>query len=201
MVILCIAVGYIFGCFLTAEVVAKYKTGKSACEIGTKNPGTVSIGDVLGIKWAAVTLLGDIFKTAAACMLCRYVLFRQIGDTAVLYAGVGTALGHGFPFWNKFRGGRGVAVTCSYIVFFSPFWGIVADICGLITVISTKYTALGALIIPTLFIFPAFIKYGASAGIAALAGAAVVFLLHRDSIKRLVNGTEKKARIPSLRHK
>ena len=198
MAVLCIAVGYVFGCFLTAEVVARLRTGKSACSIGTKNPGTVNIGGTLGIKWAAVTLLGDIAKTAAACALCRYVLFPGLGGTSVLYAGIGAALGHGFPFWNKFRGGRGVAVTCSYIVFFSPIWGIIADICGLIAVLLTKYTAVGALVIPVLFVFPAFIMYGEKAGFAALTGMAVVFLLHRDSIKRLVKGTENKARIPSL---
>lgn len=198
MVILCVAVGYIFGCFLTAEAVARRKTGKSACDIGTKNPGTVNIGGTLGLKWAAVTLFGDIAKTAAACALCRYVLFSSLGDMAILYAGIGTALGHGFPFWNRFRGGRGVAVTCSYTFFFSPLWGIIADACGLITVLATGYTAVGALVIPVLFIFPAFIKYGTNAGLAAMAGAAVVLLLHRDSIKRLINGTEKKARIPFL---
>ncbi len=201
MVMLCVAVGYFFGCFLTAEAVARFKTGKSACDIGTRNPGTVSIGGALGFKYAAVTLLGDIAKTAAACALCRLVLFKPLGGEAVLYAGIGTALGHGFPFWNRFRGGRGVAVTCSYIVFFSPVWGIISDICGLIVVMATKYTALGALIIPVVFIFPAFIKYGAKAGAAAVCGAAVVFLLNRDSIKRLSEGTEKKARIPSFKIK
>ena len=173
-------------------------TVQSAFDIGTKNPGTVNIGVTLGIKCAAVTLLGDILKTLLSCVMCRYVLFSSLGRMAVLYSGIGTALGHGFPFWNKCRGGRGVAVTCSYVVFYSPFWGIFADIAGLIVLMLTKYTALGAISIPVIYILPVFINYGPNAGFAAAAGAAVVLLLHRDSIKRLACGTEQKARLPSV---
>jgi glycerol-3-phosphate acyltransferase PlsY len=192
MRILCILIGYLFGCFLTADVVARRKAGRSAFAMGTENPGTANISGLFGKKWAAVTLLGDILKTAVPCMLCSFVLFPSLGHIAILYAGIGAALGHGFPFWNRFRGGRGVAVTCAYIVLFSPLWGILAELAGFAIVIATGYLAVGALAIPTLFLIPVFWIYGPEAGLAASAGAALLYFPHRDSIQRIANKTEEK---------
>ncbi|MDF1494076.1 glycerol-3-phosphate acyltransferase [Caproiciproducens sp. CPB-2] len=192
MQFLCIVIGYLCGCLLTADVVARYKTGKSAFKIGTGNPGMANILEQLGAKWAAITLLGDVFKTVLPCLLCRYLLFKSLGPSAILYAGLGTALGHGFPFWHKFRGGRSVAVICMYIVLLSPLWGLIANLTGLCIVIATGYLALGALAIPTLFLIPVFLNFGLEAGFVALAGVALVFFLHRDSIRRIANKVEKK---------
>jgi glycerol-3-phosphate acyltransferase PlsY len=189
---LCVLIGYLCGCFLTAEVVARHKTGKSACEIGSKNPGTANITVLFGLKWGAVTLFGDILKTALPCMLCRYVLFPPLGRVAVLYAGTGAALGHGFPFWNRFRGGKSVAVTCTYLVLFSPLWGILANVAGLCIRLVTKYPAIGALAIPSLYLIPLFQMSEAEAGCIVLAGTALMFVLHRDSLRRIVQKTEKK---------
>lgn len=192
MRLLSILIGYLCGCFLTAEAVARCKTGRHAFEIGTGNPGMANIARTLGAKWAAATLLGDILKTALPCMLCRFLLFPSLGRVAILYAGVGAALGHAFPFWNRFRGGRSVAVTCSYLILFSPLWGVAAELAGLGAVLATGYLAAGALLIPSLYLLPAFLLYGREAGLVVLAGTALTFFLHRDSIRRLAGKMEKK---------
>lgn len=192
MRLLSILIGYLCGCFLTAEVVARCKTGKRAFDIGTGNPGMANIARTLGVRWAAATLLGDILKTALPCLLCRYLLFSSLGRVAVLYAGVGAALGHAFPFWNQFRGGRSVAVTCSYLVLFSPLWGVLIELAGLGAVVLTGYLAVGALLIPSLYLLPAFLIYGREAGLVSLAGTALMFFLHRDSLRRLAGKTEGK---------
>lgn len=196
---LCVVAGYFCGCFLTAEAVARWKTGKSACGIGSGNPGTANICGLFGKKWGAVTLLGDVLKTVLPCMTCRYLFFPQLGRLAILYAGLGATLGHGFPFWNKFRGGRGVAVFCTYLILFSPIAGIMAELIGLCFVIVTKYLALGALVIPIIFLFPAFRYGGLEAGLVFLAGTALLFLFHRDSIGRIAHGTEEKTDLSALR--
>jgi len=188
----CILIGYLCGCFLTANIVARHKAGKSAFEIGSGNPGMANIGGLFGIKCAAATLLGDILKTALPCMLCRHILFPSLGRISILYVGLGTALGHGFPFWNKFRGGRSVAVTCTYLVLFSPLWGIVVELAGLCAEMATGYPAVGALAIPSLYLIPLFWKYGSEAGFVSLAGTVLLFLLHRDSLWRIAHKTEKK---------
>lgn len=192
MKLLCVMIGYLCGCFLTAQLVARRKTGKSVFEAGSGNPGTANIGGLLGIKWAAVTLLGDILKTVLPCMICRYTLFPSLGRNAILYTGLGTALGHGFPFWNRFRGGKSVAVTCAYMILFSPLWGIAAELIGLGTVIATGYLALGAVVIPVLYLVPVFRFYGPEVGCIALAGAALLVFLHCGSLRRIVHKTENK---------
>lgn len=101
MQFLCIVIGYLRGCFLAADAVARHKTGKSAFAIGTGNPGMANILEQFGIKWAAATLLEDILKTTLPCLFCRYVLFRLLGPPAILYAGSGVALSHGFPCEKK----------------------------------------------------------------------------------------------------
>lgn len=197
MQFLCIILGYLCGCFLTADLVAWRITGKSAFEIGTGNPGMANILEQLGVGWAAVTLLGDILKTVLPCILCRYFLFGSLGQSAILCAGLGVALGHGFPFWHKFRGGRGVAVTCTYLVLFSPLWGLLANLAGLCVVIATGYLAIGALSIPCLFLIPTFLNFGPESGLIALAGTALVCFLHRDSLHRIADRTEKKTDLPT----
>ncbi|WP_326974521.1 glycerol-3-phosphate acyltransferase [Caproicibacter sp. BJN0012] len=192
MRLLCIIIGYLCGCLLTADTVARHKTSKSVFAIGTGNPGMANILKLLGVKWAAVTLLGDVLKTVLPCVLCRYLLFGSLGQSAVLYAGLGVALGHGLPFWHRFRGGRGVAVICTYIVLFSPTWGLLANLAGLFIVIAAGYLAFGALAIPSLFLIPVFLNFGLEAGLVALAGVALIFFLHRDSIRRIANKVEKK---------
>lgn len=192
---LCVVFGYLCGCFLTAEVVARRRTGKSALELGSKNPGTANIVGLFGLKWGAVTLSGDILKTVLPCMLCRYALFPSLGRTAYLYAGAGAALGHGFPFWNKFRGGKSVAVTCTYLVLYSPLWGTLADLAGLLVRLATGYATAGALAIPVLFLFPAFRTGGAEAGWVVAAGTILMFLLHRDSLRKIVHKTERKTNL------
>lgn len=195
MRLLCVIIGYLFGCFLTADAVARLKTGNSAFAVGTGNPGMANILEQFGFKWAAVTLLGDVLKTVLPCVLCGYLLFRPLGQTAILYAGLGVTLGHGFPFWHKFRGGRGVAVTCTYIVLFSPLWGPLANLAGLFIAIVTGYLALGALAIPSLFLIPVFLNSGLESGLVVLAGTALILFLHRDSIRRIANKTEKKVNL------
>ena len=101
--LLCLLVGYLCGCFLTAELVARARTGKSAVALGTGNPGMANLAHELGKGWGAVVLAGDIAKTALAFGLCR-ALFPALGGLSGLWAGLGAVLGHNFPFWRGFRG-------------------------------------------------------------------------------------------------
>ena len=100
----CILFGYSCGSFLTVEIIIRHKMGKRAFEVGSKNPGTANVVDLLGLRLGIVTLLGDIFKTVLPCVVCQYLFPSSLGRLAILYAGIGAALGHGFPFWNNLRG-------------------------------------------------------------------------------------------------
>lgn len=105
--LICLAAGYVCGCLLTAEAVARWKTGRGARTLGSGNPGMANIAGALGKGAGALVLAGDLLKTALACALCRLLLAPDLGRLAVLYAGLGAALGHNFPFWSGFHGGKG----------------------------------------------------------------------------------------------
>ena len=110
----CILLGYLFGSFLTAEVVARVVSGKSARQLGTGNPGMANIMAQLGKGAGLLTLAGDMLKTVAACGAAYYAMAPLIGQASILYAGLGAVLGHNYPAWARFRGGKGVAATCTW---------------------------------------------------------------------------------------
>ena len=143
--------GYLFGCFLTAELVASKFAGRSAAEIGDSgNPGMANIMAHLGFLPGIITLAGDLGKCAAAGMIsCG--LFRESGGIVVLYAGLGCTLGHDFPFWRGFKGGKGVATTSMAIVLYAFLSGLAANIAGMIVVFMTKYLCIGGPMIPAVF--------------------------------------------------
>jgi glycerol-3-phosphate acyltransferase PlsY len=186
----CILIGYLFGSLLTAELVARCAVGKPCAEIGSGNPGMANILHELGFWPGAAVLAGDILKTAAACGLCA-ALFGGLGRAAVLYAGLGAALGHDFPMGRGLRGGgKGVAVTCAAIAFYSPLWGTLADAAGMLVVFSTGWLPVGAVVIPAVFVPLAFWLGGAPAGLTAAALLALMLLRHRDGLARVRAGTE-----------
>jgi len=156
----CLAVGYLFGSFLTANLVALRKLGCSAFEAGTGNPGMANIGSLLGVRWALAVLAGDVAKTVAACFLASWLLAPDLGRLAVLYAGCGAVLGHDFPVWTRFRGGKGVTVMCILLVLFDPVQGAIALAAGFAVVAASKYLCYGAVAIPAVFCLLAGISYG-----------------------------------------
>ena len=126
---LCLLAGYLFGGFLTAEVVARCTAGVSARDIGTGNPGMANIATHLGKKAGLLVLAGDVIKTAAACWFCHQ-LAPELGLTALLYGGLGAVLGHNWPIWYKGRGGKGVAVTCAWLMLYLPVTGVLCCLAG-----------------------------------------------------------------------
>lgn len=117
-----IVLGYALGNFLTAFLVTRIVAHKSPTEIGSHNPGMANVMAQLGFVPGVAVLAGDLAKTILAVVLAN-LFFPQIGHFATLYAAVGATLGHNFPLWQHFRGGKGVAVTVVLVILYNPFWG------------------------------------------------------------------------------
>ena len=108
-------IGYLFGNFLTAMVVGKIFLKINPTQYGSHNPGTANMGAVFGKKWGILTCLGDLLKSLIALFI---VYFAFPGHINIAFAGLGLILGHCFPFWNHFQGGKGVAVAAQITVFY-----------------------------------------------------------------------------------
>ncbi|MBQ6479383.1 MAG: glycerol-3-phosphate acyltransferase [Erysipelotrichaceae bacterium] len=151
-------IGYFLGCFLTAEIVAKKYAGTSSSKLGESgNPGMANIMLTLGFVPGMITLIGDVLKCVIAMLLAHY-LFPEANHNIMFYAGFGATIGHCFPFWRKFQGGKGVATTCIMIAIYSFLWGAVADIAGAIVVLTTKYLNLAGPVPPLVFAIAMFVQ-------------------------------------------
>ena len=190
----CLAAGMAIGNFLTAEVVARRFAGKGAAEVGSGNPGMASVAAGLGLRPGLLVLAGDLLKTLAACMLCAW-LFPQLGRVGVLWAGLGCCLGHDYPVWRRFRGGKGVAVSCAALVLASPLYGTAACLAGLAVVLLTGWLSVGAVVIPLTFILPALLVHGAEAAFLAAVFAGLSVLSFRRDLLMVARGEGKRGRL------
>lgn len=186
--IVCILVGYCFGCLLTGELVAWLRTGGSAAELGTGNPGMANLSHELGLRWGLLVLLGDVAKTALACLSCGF-LFRDV-QVELLWTVVGVALGHNYPFWRRFRGGKGVAVTCAGLILYAPLWGTVSCAAGLGFTLITGWLPLGAVSIPALFLLFSLLFCSWESSLAALLLTGLMVCRHRRGLGRILGGEE-----------
>ena len=143
--VICLLIGYVFGSFLTAEVVARAITGTSIFELGDGNPGMANVGHELGTKAGIICLVGDILKTVFAITL-SHALFPSLGQLAIGWAGLGSTLGHVFPFWHGFKGGKGVTTIATVVFLLDFFVGILALIVGVVTIILSGYLSVAALV-------------------------------------------------------
>lgn len=202
-----LVIGYIFGLFQTGYIYGKAHH-IDIRKHGSGNSGMTNSLRVLGWKAGVIVCLGDLFKAVAA-MAITWFLFKDRYPDAVkmleLYAGLGATLGHNFPFYLKFKGGKGIA--CSIGILFA-FDFRMAPICAILffaSVIPTGFMSLGSLGIISGF-FVQTIVFGQlgllhigfsflpEVYIVAAILVAMAFWQHRENLKRLANGTENKFR-------
>ena len=159
----------------------------------------------MGVKAGAIVFLGDCFKTVFACLAAR-LLFASQPDMVgllVLYAALGAILGHNYPFYMHFNGGKGIACTAGLLVSIDWRLTLICLIVFALIVGATRYVSLGSLVVVTIFlawmvVFGMMGEYGVRAGLlpefygVAAVIAALAFLRHRANLKRLFSGTENK---------
>lgn len=115
-IILCLFIGYIFGCFQTGYIYGKCH-GIDIRQYGSGNAGTTNTLRVLGKKAGYITYLGDALKAIIAIVLVEHLVYGRFlvpsmsFQLLLAYTGLGVAFGHNYPFYLKFKGGKGIAVT------------------------------------------------------------------------------------------
>ena len=194
--IIAVAIGYACGLFETGYFYGK-KKGVDIRTKGSGNSGATNTLRTFGWKAGLVTCLGDILKTVAAVLAVKLIFGRTYTEDIILlelYAGFGAVLGHNFPFYLKFKGGKGVACTGGMVLAVFP---IVAPVSmGL-------FVSLGS-IIGLISVFVQVVIYGQLGIITVPMGIRAEFYIvtacftilgvwqHRANIRRLANGTENK---------
>ncbi|SCP95427.1 glycerol-3-phosphate 1-O-acyltransferase PlsY [Anaerobium acetethylicum] len=204
--IVCLAIGYAFGLFQTGYIYGRLQH-IDIRDFGSGNAGTTNALRTLGPKAGLITFLGDLFKTIFAVVAARMIFGESHPDMLPLlgfYAGFGAVLGHNYPFYLKFRGGKGIAATGGIILSFNWVLALLGFLTFVITVAKTRYVSLGSLIMIGGFLVEMIIMgqmgylgrmsqphlYELYTIGAVLTGLA--FYKHRANISRLRAGTENK---------
>ena len=190
--IVCLAIGYLFGCFLTANVVAKNLTGTSIFELGDGNPGMANVGHELGSKAAAACLAGDILKTVFAAILA-HAFFPHLGALSIAYAGLGSTLGHIFPFWHNFKGGKGITTIFTTMIMSSPVWGIAAGLVGIATIILSGYLCVAAVVSTSFFLLMMLVTKQFELAFFALAFLLLTLFCHGPKLRGIKDGSTHRA--------
>jgi len=206
--LLCLALGYFFGAFQTAYFYGKLH-GIDIRTMGSGNAGTTNTLRVLGTKAGLIVLVGDVLKTILAIAVTRIFVIPNLADVnveylLVLYTAAGAILGHNFPFYMQFKGGKGIASTFGLILSFHPWFIPVGVVLFLGVFLTTHYVSLGSLLIYAGFVIQMIVMGQTgylgdlSQGtlmemyIIAVLLMAMAYWKHRENIKRLLTHTERK---------
>ncbi|NBH72451.1 glycerol-3-phosphate 1-O-acyltransferase [Clostridiaceae bacterium] len=202
--VICLIMGYVFGLFQTGYLYSKAHH-MDIRKYGSGNSGSTNVLRVMGVKAGLIVFIGDVSKMVLACLLTRYLFREQPGMVYVylLYTGFGVVLGHNFPFYMGFKGGKGIAASAGLLA--ATDWRVMLAclVVFVLVVAVTRYVSLGSILVMVLFfIGMAFFGAQGDFGVAQDALpefytiAAVISLMgiwrHHTNIKRLLSGTENK---------
>jgi len=192
---ICILLGYAIGCFQTSYIVGQLVKKVDIRDHGSGNAGATNAIRVFGTGLGLFCLVVDALKGIAAVFLLKH--FFDDSTLLLLATGFGVILGHNYPFYMNFKGGKGIAASLGIFLAIDYRAFLLAGIPSLILLAVTKYMSLASLSYSFfLIVFMAVFYYNQPQGIFIILVtaiyAALAFWRHRENLKRLVNGTERK---------
>lgn len=205
--IICLAIGYVFGLFQTAYFYGKAH-GIDIREHGSGNAGTTNTLRVLGTKAGLIVFAGDCLKCMAAVWLVRLIFGNTHHDIIYLlclYTGAGAILGHNYPFYLNFKGGKGIAATAGMVLSFHPWFIITGVLLFFVPFFTLHYVSLGSLLVYAGLMIQLVVvgqngwlfqemTQGQLIEMYIVFGCLLVmaYWKHRENIKRLLHGNERK---------
>ena len=206
--IMAVIIGYCFGMILMGYLIGKSKN-IDLTKVGSGNVGSTNTMRNLGVPAGLITLAWDCVKCIVAGFFV-WLIFGRFSESAtawpniyIIYAGLGCVLGHDFPFYMKFKGGKGIASTLGFIIAFFPKAVFIPAVIFIGIVAITRYVSLGSII--GVLAFAVEMLLAGYLGVLPFEGteltevlviccgvAALGIALHHANIKRLLNGNENK---------
>ena len=196
-------IAYFIGSINFSVIIGRKMAGIDVRQEGSGNAGSTNVLRTIGLKAALLTLICDILKGVIAILVALLIgnIVKNI-DRALLVqlAGIFVILGHTFPIFFEFKGGKGVATALGVLLMSNWEIGLICLVFALVIIIASRMVSMGAvgaaILFPvlTLFMNDNFIvaAYGMKYFIYSLILALIVIFNHRENIKRIMNGTENK---------
>lgn len=210
--IVCLAVGYAFGLIQTSYILGRLN-GIDIRDHGSGNAGTTNTLRVLGRKAGLIVFLCDILKAFAAVALVYYLIpvlfggqYQELLYLFKLYTGLGVILGHNYPFYLRFKGGKGIAAMGGTILGFHGIFALTGFIIFFGTFFISHYVSLASLVLSVGFFVEMLVfGFGKIGVFASIPGSVLpemyiltfiisvmAFLRHHENIKKLLKGEERK---------
>ena len=192
LLVLCCIAAYLLGSVSVGLLTARWFHGPDLRTVGSKNTGASNVQRTMGWKYGIITFLGDLLKGVISCLLAEVVT----GDhSAALLAGLFAVIGHNWPVFYQFKGGKGVSTTTGVMLWCFPVPALICMAVTLAVIALTKWISLGSMVLVTLYavIVSVFYSQGNLWIISwSIFMAAMCIYRHRSNIQRLLNGTENK---------
>ncbi|MGN0464546.1 MAG: glycerol-3-phosphate acyltransferase [Acutalibacteraceae bacterium] len=199
--ILSLLIGCLFGNFQSSYIFVKAAKGIDIRTVGSHNAGTMNTTVSQGVGLGAVTFLADVLKTVLASLVCLWLFGNEGRELILSYTCLGVALGHEFPFWLGFRGGKGVAVALAFLIMFDYRLLILSVVLSLAVMLILRRLWLGSAAIAVMMSVGAFCLYPAEIGIVVSLQGTLIILLHivalpgvkisQKKIKKFKKGVDK----------
>lgn len=188
---------YLIGNFSTGIVISKTISHMDIRAHGSGNAGATNMLRTLGWVPSLLTLAGDTLKSVLATLMGKWIG----GEAGMLLAGVCVIVGHNWPVFLGFRGGKGVATTLGFMLVTSPLTALILTVIELSIIALTRFVSLGSIIAAALYpVITAYLFTGNAHRIAAaVVVAALVLFSHRANIARLIKGNENRLDFRKIR--
>ncbi|MGI8386356.1 glycerol-3-phosphate 1-O-acyltransferase PlsY [Robertmurraya sp. P23] len=181
-------IAYLLGSIPTALLVGKWLFQVDIRTLGSNNPGATNTIRVLGKKAGIIVLLVDVGKGALATYLP--MLFHSNLDP--LYAGLIAVIGHCFPIFAGFRGGKAIATTAGFLIVYNPVLFLITFLTFFIVIFLSKYVFFGSISVGFAMLIYSFFEQGHHTDLIFFLFLLLLFFLHRSNIRNYLNHTELK---------
>lgn len=186
--ILLVVAAYLLGSIPFGYLIVRGKSGADIRETGSGGTGATNVSRRAGKAAGVLTLLLDAAKGCVAVLIARAVSGE---DWVIAVAAIAALVGHIFPVWLGFRGGKGVATGVGIFLVLAPIALLCAGVVFVAIVVLTRYVSLGSIIAAILIPVLVWLQSDSQPLlVAAVVGAALIVFAHRGNIQRLVSGTE-----------
>lgn len=181
-------IAYLIGSFSTGIILSGTR-GKDIRKEGSKSAGATNVTRVLGLGYGVLTLLGDFLKATLAVFIGRWIA----GDSGAMTAGIYVIVGHNWPVYYQFRGGKGIACSIAVLFWLCPVETLIGIGCAIASIALTRFVSVGSLVLLSVSTIAILINRPFfPLGIWAILITALAYFQHRTNIHRLIQGKENK---------
>ena len=183
-------IAYLLGSISFGMIVAKLKGGPNLREVGSKNTGATNVLRVMGVKTGLIVFVLDILKALIACIIGR--VWMDLNGAMV--AGIAVVIGHNWPCFFQFKGGKGVASTLAVMLMTFPIPACICYVIAIALILYTRYVSLGSITLAALFAVMVIAANWANWLVIlwVLVIAGLLIWRHHANIGRLLKGCENK---------